>query len=456
MRRSPMPVTLCLMAALTIGCSDGDDSDDFDRQAPPADEGIHGFANGCYAVESFDGHKTLRYLQKAQSGEGFEFSADDMDTAARFHMRPSDLETYLFYDRDKGYLAAEAAADGAEFQFTRPVSLQSKVDLLDETFKSPAEWRLQSSSRDSARYQLKHYATGRYLTRSGLTEDVSKAAIITLHPQEGCIAFPELSIDATGTVALRKWEDGDVYGIAEVHSHMMADSGFGGGGLYHGAPFHRLGVERALPDCTRSHGPEGRRDLMGFFYDGKTGFDIAKLLPVVSSGEFTEFNHHTDGYPTFKEWPNSWRRSTHQTMYYRWLERAYLGGLRLLVQHATGNSVMCELTVGTGAQKTLYSCNDMVSVDHAIASAHALERYIDAQAGGPGKGWLRVVSSPAAARQTINQGKLAMVLGIEISNLFDCFLTPPKGFKACTEDSIRATLDDYQSRGVQAVFPVHK
>ena len=152
----------------------------------------------------------------------------------------------------------------------------------------------------------------------------------------------------------------------------MADSGFGGAGIFHGAPFHRLGVERALPDCDRSHGPEGRRDLIGFFYDNKTGFDIDILLPAVAEGEFEEFNHFTAGYPDFIDWPNSWNKATHQTMYYRWVERAYLAGLRLLVQHATGNSVLCELTVGTGAQQTLYSCNDMVSVDEAIQQAHDL------------------------------------------------------------------------------------
>jgi len=143
-------------------------------------------------------------------------------------------------------------------------------------------------------------------------------------------------------------------------------------------------------------------------------------------------------------------------MYYRWLERAYLSGLRLLVQHATGNSVLCDLTVGTGAQQTLYSCNDMVSVDQAIAQAHDLERYVDAQAGGPGKGWFRVVGSPKEAREVINQGKMAVVLGIEISNLFDCFITPKEGFEECTPESVKAKLDYYYEQEVRVIFPVHK
>ncbi len=197
-------------------------------------------------------------------------------------------------------------------------------------------------------------------------------------------------------------------------------------------------------------------DLVGFFEDQGVGFSVEALLPVVSNGEFDEFNHFTAGYPEFTSWPNSWKHATHQTMYYRWLERAYLAGLRLLVQHATGNSVLCELTVGTGAQQTLYSCNDMVSVDQAIAQAHDLERYVDAQAGGPGKGWFRVVGSPKEAREVINQGKMAVVLGIEISNLFDCFLTPKEGFAECTPESVMAKLDHYYEQEVRVIFPVHK
>jgi hypothetical protein len=58
-----------------------------------------------------------------------------------------------------------------------------------------------------------------------------------------------------------------------------------------------------------------------------------------------------------------------------------------------------------------------------------MERYIDAQSGGPGKGWFRVVETPKQARAVILEGKMAVVLGIEISNLFDCFLTP-RGIRA--------------------------
>ena len=48
------------------------------------------------------------------------------------------------------------------------------------------------------------------------------------------------------------------------------------------------------------------------------------------------------------------------------------------------------------------------AVDRIIDEAYAMERYIDAQAGGPGKGWFHVVQTPAEARTTIEAGKLAV------------------------------------------------
>ena len=53
-----------------------------------------------------------------------------------------------------------------------------------------------------------------------------------------------------------------------------------------------------------------------------------------------------------------------------------------------------------------------------------LERYIDAQNGGPGEGWFRIVDDPFEAREVINDGKLAVVLGIEVSVPLDCGLDP--------------------------------
>jgi microsomal dipeptidase-like Zn-dependent dipeptidase len=424
-----------------------------ERPPAPENEGIYAFANGCYAVEGFDpGEDNARFLAPALGGHSFAFSAESADGGSRFFMKASDLGTYLLYDQEGRYLVGE---DGL---LERHAKLLSDLLVIDDAYISGAEWELAPSDRDADRFQLKNRKTGHYLARSGqLTPYPSNAAVVTLHAQEGCAEHPELTLDAEGTVEPRRWEDGAVFGIVDTHSHMLTNFAFGGGGVFHGAPFHRLGVEHALPDCSPFHGIDGRSDLMGFaFNQGTDTLDVAAFLPALLFGDLGAFNHHTAGYPEFTDWPAAPFSSTHQTQYYRWLERAYLGGLRLVVQHATSNSAMCDLITGQGIQPVRYVCNDMVAVDRQILEAYNLERYIDAQHGGPGRGWFRIVKSPAEARAVIDEGKLAVILGIEVSNLFDCFLVPFKGAPECDEAFLDAQLDRYHELGVRALFPVHK
>lgn len=421
-----------------------------DRPPAPPTAGIHGLAHACVILDvATFGDPTVGHIRS--TGETFAFDGDPA-TAARFRLHPTDLGTYLLYDAEGRYFTAEATEAGVTFP--RPDQLESDLSRLDDSFRSPAEWMLEESVHDATRFQLRHYATGQLLTVGGLDAGTLDAAIVTVYPSENCADFPELSLDAAGTPGRTTWPDGDVYGIVETHGHLLTNFAFGGGGIFHGAPFHRLGVEHALGSCAPFHEPDGRRDMLGYALEANASTE--ELISALVTGRAPEFHHHADGYPTFTDWPNAWKLVTHQTMYYRWLERAWLGGLRLFVQHATGNSVLCDLVAGAGWQGVRYSCNDMVSVDRQIAEARNLERYIDAQAGGPGRGWLRIVTSPEQARQVITEGKLAMVLGIEISNLFDCFLTPPAGFAACDEATVMARLDHYHGLGVRAIFPVHK
>ncbi|MEM9071612.1 MAG: hypothetical protein AAGE52_24100 [Myxococcota bacterium] len=416
--------------------------------APPSD-GVFSFANGCFTLDAAaPGSRRSRWL--ASAPESYAFTAENPSEGARLHLRAAALGVYLLYDAEGFFVVGE------ENGLARRNELESDLTLLDDSFISPAEWSLEVSPQDETRFRLHHVQTNLYLGADASLVEEEEAAVVTFYPASGCREFPELTVDAEGVVDGATWDDGDVYGFAEVHTHLFTNFGFGGAGMFHGSPYHRLGVEHALPSCEQFHGLEGRRDIIGFAFSGLGDIDVDSLTGVFLTGRTPEANHRTDGYPTFTDWPNSWNSSTHQMQYYRWIERAYLGGLRLMVQHATSNSVLCELLAGVRAQPTRYSCNDMVAIDREIEETYALERYIDAQSGGPGQGWFRVVTSPAEAREVIRQGRLAVVLGIETSNLFDCFLTPREGFPNCTDESIRAKLDEYHDRGVRVLFPVHK
>jgi microsomal dipeptidase-like Zn-dependent dipeptidase len=79
-----------------------------------------------------------------------------------------------------------------------------------------------------------------------------------------------------------------------------------------------------------------------------------------------------------------------------------------------------------------------------------MEAHVDQKWGGPGKGWYRIVRSPREAREVINQGKLAVVLGIEVDYLFNC-----RTAGALSADQLRQQLDKYYALGVRHLFPIH-
>jgi hypothetical protein len=96
----------------------------------------------------------------------------------------------------------------------------------------------------------------------------------------------------------------------------------------------------------------------------------------------------------------------------------------------------------------------MASVRLQAQRLRELERYIDAQSGGPGEGWFRIVDDPFEARRVANEGRLAVVMGMEISEPFGCsvYLGAPR----CAADGIDAQLDELDRLGVRHLFVIHK
>ena len=82
-----------------------------------------------------------------------------------------------------------------------------------------------------------------------------------------------------------------------------------------------------------------------------------------------------------------------------------------------------------------------------------LQDYVDAQAGGPGKGFFKIVRDPFEARKVINEGKMAVVLEIEVSELFGC-----KGWETSTCDTaqIDKELNEFYNRGIRSSLLLNK
>jgi hypothetical protein len=215
---------------------------------------------------------------------------------------------------------------------------------------------------------------------------------------------------------------------------MEINLAFGGNGAC-GLPWSPQGPAVALRDCPQGERAGGAGDyLWNVFQTGVTG------SPTVT--------HDPHGWPTFTGWPK-WNVVLRQQVYYRWLERAWRAGLRVYVMQTVDNEGACHLNV-----YRIYRCGDTAGVLRQIRDMYALQDYVDAQSGGHGKGWFRIVTDPFQARRVINAGKLAVVLGIEASDLFGCGLRDD--MPQCDRAQIDRGLDMMHRLGVRTIFVSHK
>lgn len=244
---------------------------------------------------------------------------------------------------------------------------------------------------------------------------------------------PDSQVNAAGVPLSGTAPDGTVRGTVDAHTHLMSNEGFGGN-IVCGKTYSTKGVADALKDCDY-HWPHGELAL------------IENLTNL--EGDGPAHRHDPVGWPTFTDWPK-WSSLTHQQMYHKWVERAWRGGQRVMVADAVNNNVLCSLPT----QVNRYSCDDMATVRRQVAETKKLEAFIDNQYGGPGKGWFRIAYSAEQARRYVSEGKLAVILGVEVSNPFGCKIY--LGIPVCTKAQIDRGLDELHSLGVRSMFLCHK
>lgn len=221
-----------------------------------------------------------------------------------------------------------------------------------------------------------------------------------------------------------------VRGFVDAHSHLFSYEAFGGK-LMCGKAFDPDGIEAALRDCDDHH-PNGELAWWENFTRHGSPFGT----------------HDPTGYPTFRDWP-AHDSLTHQQGYYTWVERAWRGGLRVMVNHLVANRQLCAIY-----PLKKYKCDEMDAIRRQAQRAREMEAHIDAEHGGPGKGWFRIVTSPQQAREVIGAGKLAVILGIETSEPFGCRQT--LGIPHCSKSKIDKGLDEVYELGVRSMFVCHK
>ncbi|MEU4356766.1 hypothetical protein [Streptomyces virginiae] len=239
---------------------------------------------------------------------------------------------------------------------------------------------------------------------------------------------PDSQVNVTGEPFTGTDAQGRVRGYVDAHVHLMSDEGFGGR-LVCGKVFSTAGVADALKDCPE-HYPNG----------------VLALFDMITKGG--DGRHDPNGWPTFRDWP-AHDSATHQQAYYAWVERAWRGGQRILVNDMVTNGVICSLYFFKDR-----GCDEMTAIRLQIQKTYELQAYVDAMYGGAGKGWFRVVTDPDQARRVIQEGKLAVVLGVETSEPFGCKQVLDSA--RCIIEDIDRGLDELHRLGVRSMFLCHK
>ncbi len=318
--------------------------------------------------------------------------------ADRVRMQATTLGSYLLYRPDRTFLASQAGGGVAPAQDPSPT----------------AEWRVTEAGAGA--FDLAPASGGAHLTG------------VRFAAASGCADYPEAALDATGTPR-KNVSYGKVGGIVEGHMHWMTFE-YLGGNFHCGRPWHPYGIPYALPDCSSIEGPQG---------------SAAPIQNFLNYGA-PESPHDTAGWPKLTAWAPG--NLTYEGTYWRWIQRAWMGGLRLMVMSVNENRVLCELQA---TRKT--NCDEMDTVRRGFADIRELQRYVDAQAGGPGKGFFQIVTDPYQARRVINQGKMAVVLEIEVSEPFGC-----RGWETstCDQGQVDRQLDEMYRLGVRSSLLLNK
>jgi microsomal dipeptidase-like Zn-dependent dipeptidase len=372
-------------------------------------------ANRCLAIESLGRHRFVA----AGGADGYRADRRTKRRSMAFFAKPTGLGTYLLYDRDRKLVSLSGRGRVGRAGDPGRVSEWSPRRISPRAF----------SLRSTVDGRQLAVAAGGDLVLTGARSRGGARAFAFLK-NRGCRRYPEAALGASGRPFRGTSRRRKLFGFADPHLHITADMR-AGGRVIHGEAFDRFGITRALGRDERDHGPDGALDA--------TGNLLRNGSPVGT--------HDTHGWPTFAGWPVH-DTYTHQQTYYMWLKRAWAAGERLVVAQTVEDEPLCRIE-----PLRSHSCDETATIRLEVRRLRALQAYIDAQSGGPRRGWFRLVYSPRQARRAIMRGKLAVLIGVESSNPFGCRLE--NGQPKCKQSDIDRGIGLLKGFGVRSIFPAH-
>jgi microsomal dipeptidase-like Zn-dependent dipeptidase len=227
--------------------------------------------------------------------------------------------------------------------------------------------------------------------------------------------------------------DGPLWGYVDMHTHPLSNVGFGNQ-FFYGAPDGD--PAKALGSCNCIHNyivPPGDGNC------NEQNLIRNKLMDVLDG--------HTKGagYPDFNLWPKQ-STTTHQQMWYEWVDRARRSGLRTIVALAQNSHTLADGMETVGPYDDLRSMNDQIRELILFVRRHP--------------GMMDTVTTAARMRQVVQSGRLAVIIGIEMDNIGN-FYNPSERragevYNATpTDAAVKAEIDRLYAMGVRYVFPIH-
>ena len=235
-------------------------------------------------------------------------------------------------------------------------------------------------------------------------------------------------------------------GLADLHVHMMAEEAFGGGwfhGSYDAAP---VDCDGGFPPSDHARVKQDLRSLLeqcpptslipwsegGIVSElfGVSGAVASELIGKIEGTQGDTGLHlgrmHADtGFPR-------WDTIAHHEVWEGWLADAHARGLSLMVMSAVTFDFLCKLMPD---QNRTRPCDERADIDAQLAKTH------DFVARNP---WAEIALTPSDARRIISEGKLAVILSIEASSLFE------------DRADWRPVLDHLWSQGVRTLQIAHQ
>jgi microsomal dipeptidase-like Zn-dependent dipeptidase len=229
-----------------------------------------------------------------------------------------------------------------------------------------------------------------------------------------------------------------IWGAIDMHTHPMAFMGMGGKLMYgklDGDP------AKELNNCNEVHGGFGTDNPRGNYFRAEMvnmvdeHFKDSIVRYKLEDLKVPHNDHKHDGYPNFVHWPTQ-SSMIHQQMWYEWMRRAKDGGLKSIIA-LTVNSEVLGRALGGDAPYDDKTTADR-QIDSLIAFVHRHRDFLD------------TATSAARMRQVVNEGKMAVIMGMEVDNIGNFYQNIQ-----VTNEQIRNEITRLKNKGIRYIFPVH-